>query len=214
MKAKGFTLAEVLITITLLGIIAILGIPALLTNMQKAKAGPALMRAISILDNANSMMFVEQDMYDFSETCYGDDHAGYVTHCFVPFIQENIGAAQDNQTIIYQPFKNSVGNAITLSGGYANKNGFTYYFMPPGDAEGIFLYIDINGNSSPNEIGKDLFAAYISYEQNGKVIPAASRIDPNAPEGWVHKCDVSGVTDALTCAGSISDNGGKVIYPW
>ncbi len=218
MKSKGFTLAEVLITIMLLGIIAILVMPALLTNIQKSKAGPAFMRAVSVLDNANSLMFVNQEIYNFSETCYGEDPenaVGYVTSCFEPFIRETLGAAQDQNTVTYQPFHGGEEGVLDLTGGYATKNGFTYYFDSANEDEnGISVAIDINGDTPPNIIGKDLFYAYISYGQNGKVIPRGSRIDPTEPEAWVGKCDASAVTDEQYCAGSISDNGGKVIYPW
>ena len=176
------------------------------------------MRAVSVLDNANSLMFVDQEIYNFSETCYGEDPdnaAGYVANCFEPFIRETLGAAQDPKTVEYQPFSGSVGSDLQLTGGYATKNGFTYYFDTANeDANGISVAIDINGDSFPNTIGKDLFYAYISYGQNGKVIPRGSRIDEAEPEAWVGKCDASAVTDEQYCAGSISDNGGKIIYPW
>ncbi len=49
MKIKAFTMAEVLIVLTILGVIAALTLPALNANIQKQQAGPALMRAISTL---------------------------------------------------------------------------------------------------------------------------------------------------------------------
>lgn len=214
MKSKGFTLAEVLITITILGVIALLAVPALLTNIQKAKAGPALMRAISILDNANSLMFVEREIYNFSETCYGENGEGYVAQCFVPFVQEQIGASQDAQEISYMPFTGE-GDPLVLSNGFTAKNGFTYYFDTENEDEaGIIAMIDINGISGPNTIGKDLFYTYISYAQNGKVIPHGSRVDESSAGAWEGNCDADGVNDAQFCAGSISDNSGKIIYPW
>ena len=75
MKLKGFTLAEVMIVLTILGIIAAITLPALNTNIQKQQMGPALMRAISTLETANALVSQEQDFYSFAESCqnYLDD---------------------------------------------------------------------------------------------------------------------------------------------
>ena len=50
-KSKGFTLAEVLITLGIIGVVAALSAPALIQHAAGAKTGPALSRAISALAN-------------------------------------------------------------------------------------------------------------------------------------------------------------------
>ena len=37
---------------------------------------------------------------------------------------------------------------------------------------------------------------------------------PGGTDSWEDYCNNSEVTNATTCAGSIVDNGGRVIYPW
>ena len=54
MKKKcAFTLVEVLITLTVIGIVAALASPALNTAIQKSKVGPSLRKFISTMENAN-----------------------------------------------------------------------------------------------------------------------------------------------------------------
>ena len=48
-KKKGFTLAEVLITLGIIGVVAALSTPALIQHAASAKTGPSLARGISIL---------------------------------------------------------------------------------------------------------------------------------------------------------------------
>ena len=48
---KGFTLAEILITLGIIGVVAALTAPALIQHAASAKVGPAFSRCISILNN-------------------------------------------------------------------------------------------------------------------------------------------------------------------
>lgn len=60
-KKKGFTLAEVLITLGIIGVVAALTAPALIQHAASAKTGPAMSRAISTLSNGFQTFLVEAD---------------------------------------------------------------------------------------------------------------------------------------------------------
>ena len=60
-KNKGFTLAEVLITLGIIGVVAALTAPALIQHAASAKAGPALSRGISALSAGFQAYMVEYD---------------------------------------------------------------------------------------------------------------------------------------------------------
>lgn len=215
MKLKGFTLAEVLVTLTLIGIVATLTLPALMTNVQRQQAGPALLRAISTLDTANALFFSEQDTLTFGEAC-----PSYI-NCFNNSIKQRIGADNGGTNIQYKQFTNTTfpddySSDLNMTNGYTTKNGFIYYIHGNGDSVS-HLSIDINGRRGPNEFGKDLFRANIDME-DGKVYAEGSKVGPgnNSSTGaWEDGgCDARGVGDPRACAGSIIDNGGRVIYPW
>ena len=91
MQKRGFTLAEVLITLGIIGVVSALTAPALSTNTQKAKIGPALARFSSILGSAVQEYMVNEELTDLSgvtdATLYtglkrfmmGDNIDGYYT---------------------------------------------------------------------------------------------------------------------------------------
>lgn len=55
MKKNGFTLAEVLITLAIIGVVATLTLPALMTNTQEQQAKTALKKGINTLTEAAQM---------------------------------------------------------------------------------------------------------------------------------------------------------------
>ena len=59
MKKNGFTLAEVLITLTIIGVIAALTLPSLNMRAQRSKVGPHLQKFINTMSNANEVILAE-----------------------------------------------------------------------------------------------------------------------------------------------------------
>lgn len=55
MKKTGFTLAEVLITLTIIGVVAMMTLPALMTNVQEQQAKTGLKKGINTLTEAAQM---------------------------------------------------------------------------------------------------------------------------------------------------------------
>ena len=53
MKKSGFTLAEVLITLGIIGVVAALATPALNSAYQKSKVSPTLRKFINTMETAN-----------------------------------------------------------------------------------------------------------------------------------------------------------------
>ena len=47
MKKNGFTLAEVLITLSIIGVVATMTLPALMTNVQEQQARTGIKKAIN-----------------------------------------------------------------------------------------------------------------------------------------------------------------------
>ena len=62
MKKNGFTLAEVLITMTIVGVIAALTTPALLHNVATADIGPRLAKFRATVEEANKHILIENDV--------------------------------------------------------------------------------------------------------------------------------------------------------
>ena len=65
---KGFTLAEVLITLGIVGVVASMTLPTLNNNVQKQTYEAGAKKAFNIVSNAVSMYMVDQGVDDLSET--------------------------------------------------------------------------------------------------------------------------------------------------
>ena len=67
MKKSGFTLAEVLITLGIIGVVAALTAPALVQNAGTAKIGPTLSKVVATLENANEQMLHDNEATNISK---------------------------------------------------------------------------------------------------------------------------------------------------
>ena len=55
MKKKAFTLAEVLITLAIIGVVAAISIPSVISNSQQQEFKTGLRKAVSVLNSAITM---------------------------------------------------------------------------------------------------------------------------------------------------------------
>ena len=135
MKIKAFTLAEVLITLGIIGIVAALTLPAVSTRIAKSEATARLKKFNSMMYQV--IMQTEQVNEPTSEwNTSNDDMEEFFLKYFAPYMK--------------------YVEAKTVSGRY------TVYFadgssllLERGDC--LDFYFDINGAKKPNTYGKDLF---------------------------------------------------------
>ena len=68
MKKKGFTLAEVLITLTIIGVIAAITMPSLNSSSQNQQLGVRLASTVSLIENAMTSMIAQEDVRNLYQT--------------------------------------------------------------------------------------------------------------------------------------------------
>lgn len=223
MKKLGFTLAEVLITLGIIGVVAALTAPALVQNAGTAKVGPTLAKVVSTLEVANEQMLHDEDATDLSKVCQGDDVEREYTERLAKYVA---GSSYDKSVL-----KNAAYNATEDDGDeneyehfvfgnveiFFSSLGGEYNYDPKGSFKGRFLdfQVDINGQAAkPNRWGKDLFWFYI--DKNGTIIPEGGRLRAwlwnEENPAWEKSCNEDKVEDGPECTGSIFDNNMKVIY--
>ena len=238
MKKQGFTLAEVLVTLGIIGVVAALTTPALIQNVGNAKVGPKLQKAVATFETASEMMLTEQNansLLGISKTATGlgkelqsymkinkvdtGDSASQIqykqyggTSTFMSHHSDVIGQRYDSdEGMIYYIYLNAAGKE-PVGGGYAD--------IPNNQKIGT-LWVDINGNDNPNTIGKDMFK--FALYNDGTLRPwggkgflrhkPAHSLTNDLWSGSTAKCDKKGVHGSgETCTGSIFDNGMKIIY--
>lgn len=115
MKKNGFTLAEVLITLAIIGVVATLTLPALMTNTQEQQAKSALKKGINTLTEAAQM----------NQAIEGFDYSSLmVTSTTDQETQSLYGLLAKRTNVDYR--KSGTGTQISYQGSSTNSNGSNY----------------------------------------------------------------------------------------
>lgn len=227
---QGFTLAEVLITLGIIGVVASISLPGLTLNILKQQTGPALAKAVNSLETA-SHLAIEEGQVRTLDQLAPNNRGQLFNTILAPYLSSR------NVTRT-KPYYNYSGSAL-----YGNANNSTMYVTKDGIAflhnqaapgsltaarkralgmgySGDFytVYIDTNGNNKgPNMLGKDLFTVIV--DTKGSVIPMGGSaysayygVNNVYWQGDACGNPKKAPTNATYCAGSIADNGYKVIY--
>ena len=166
---KGFTLAEVLITLAIIGVVAAMTIPTLIVNYQKREFASRLSQTFSILSNAVKMAQVEYgDVASWGyQKYYGttvDPNDGnseyikeYAEKYFLPYLKvsKNYGEVK-LKDIGYSRYKSKDGKTYFSDGEELYtvelNNGTTLFFNYNGVRRDDVayrndpvIYIDVNG---------------------------------------------------------------------
>lgn len=168
--SKGFTLAEVLITLGIVGVVAAISLPTLQSNVQKQKVGPALRKFMNTMENANLRLLEDADadiLTDVTTT----------PSTYISLLTKYVSGTSSNSGSSVNKFDGSAGTYETKST-LTMTSGESFAVSPIGDgaANSIIatLYYDLNGaTNAPNRLGKDIFAFRLTNK--GVVVPAGGK---------------------------------------
>ena len=125
---RGFTLAEVLITLGIIGVVAAMTMPTLINSTQGAQYKTAFKKALTVLSQAVVMNIALND-YDLSQTVGGDNMTVAVAAGDDGTPAQEATAAGGTQSV-YELFKNRL-NVVRVAGGSdfttADANAADYY---------------------------------------------------------------------------------------
>ena len=167
MKKNGFTLAEVLITLAIIGVVATMTLPALMTNTQEQQAKTGLKKGINTLTEAAQM----------NQSIEGFDYASLISSDTEEQEAQSLYGLLAKRTSVDYP-KTGVGTLESHQGAEtdANAANFTVFFrdgaavsFPPATTStagngrvtgttvqedglpyGIAVLYDTNGTKGPN----------------------------------------------------------------
>ena len=171
LKILGYTLAEVLITLGIIGIIAALTIPQLTVNYQKKEAATKLKYTYSML--AQAILLSEKDNGFESEWELDKSESSgiKITEKFVKtYIEPYIKTTRKDK---YASSSANYYYSYRKNGKLEKVHGHTHYSIALNN--GIYLHfnadysvsnaiqvrVDTNGMKKPNVVGKDTFVIYI-----------------------------------------------------
>ncbi len=215
----AFTLAEVLITLGIIGVVAALTMPSLIAKHQEKAAVARLKKAYSILSQAMLLAINEYgtidgwESYSYDDPDESDDtviriseeflvkqlsvakDCGHAKGCFAsPYKTLKGTTERDFENLDNRYYKLILADGISLAlEGYEwggnNCTGVT------GKGNCGEIWIDINGKKNPNTVGKDLFL--FTYNKNGKISPYESNTYNTALKNTTCRTNSNG----YSCAG-------------
>ena len=183
MKFKAFTMAEVLITLGIIGIIAAMTLPTLIGQYQKQVTINKLKRSYTVI--AQMFNMARKDYGDPSEWSfefgeYGSDNFqtslnNVVKTYFLPYLDviTDCGTYCKSVPYTYKYLNDKLVNDFNSRLFYTIvlKDGSVLFISVNNDGKRLFdliVYVDINGFKKPNIVGKDVFCYYLNTSGAGK----------------------------------------------
>ena len=191
-RKAAFTMAEVLITLGIIGIVAAMTLPSLIGNYQKKVTATKLKKAYAVLsqaillsqsDNGESRYWVDESVKITEENLkrYFDIYwAPYLRISTFCDSAKTCGYPDENQTYVKDFYGKTTslnfwgGNRISL----LTEDGMYLLFRSINDSgsgnerfsKQQQIFVDINAGKNPNCLGKDTFLFYIDLD-NPRILP-------------------------------------------
>lgn len=203
MKNKGFTLAEVLITLAIIGVIAAISVPSLIQKTNQAELITAWKKEFATLSQASAKYSF--DIGSISKVNMANDFGNYIK-----VVKKCSNSAQDgvcwhNVSQSYYLNGSTVddsNNGVPVASSFISSSGTLYLIYNQGicssnitnynheDSSCGQVFVDINGFKKPNTWGKDIFGTNVYSD--GTVMPMSSDTDTMTADGY--NCDSSTAT--------------------
>lgn len=202
MKKKAFTLAECLITLGIIGIVAAMTLPSLIQKNEERVTVTKVKKFYSVMSQALQFAIAENGTVD--EWVYGQTGVAASAEgntSFANYFKKHIKVSKDCgpthgclADVIYKhlnefPFNNydttehykmilADGTYLWIKGNYTN---CTHPDNATPNVCGL-LWIDVNGKKAPNQLGRDTFVFYI---RKNAIIPRPDKDCYNTlGNGW------------------------------
>ena len=217
---KGFTLAEVLITLGVIGVVAALTVPNVMQSHQKKVWVTQLQKAYNQVANAAANYLSENEISKLNDSGYFDVNdfmgkyfsvTGYckkdtVTNCLAGSYKTLNNSTESSIGDMLSPFNNVTcgkmgsGSVICISD------------MMTGSPDFSSVIVDVNGTASPNVKGRDYFQFELFAD--GKVGNYHNILANASYSGSWSAGDDCGTLKSYqdTCISKLMNNGWKMNY--
>jgi prepilin-type N-terminal cleavage/methylation domain-containing protein len=233
---KAFTLAEVLITIGIIGVVAAITIPNLITAYQKKVTAMRLKQNFAIFSQV-----IRESQADNGEMSGWPSRSEMTALEFekqyiLPYLKN---VEETKSHVVYALNKRINRASTTQSLQWFYNNSRHYYLLQNGAVfttgryslgDDIYIAIDINGKSGPNIMGIDVFMfnigirSYYEYKRDkfttgtdGGYTIDSLMADSSIYGNWSN-CNATGTVGygGARCAALIEKQGWKITkdYPW
>ena len=206
-KRQAFTLAEVLITLGIIGVVAALTIPTLVNNYRKKQFETGLKKEYSVLLQALDMY--KQDNETPLKKEDTDQSPGEFKNKIKPYLKILVDCGdfhsggykgQCVQKFTYKTYSGNTARETLFDDGQIILNdGSHLLFENPGYGSYVYVSIDVNGyNKLPNKWGEDVFTFQLMND--GKLLPMGAEGTIYADENTFCSKTSSNVYNGIACA--------------
>ena len=182
LKKAAFTLAEVLITLGIIGVVAAMTMPSLIQNYQEKATVTKLKKCYSLVSQAYVSILNDEGGSDTLQA--GDDLE--MMEKFGKYLKYQKTCGRNKGCFPNVTYKSVTGNgyskweddttdrsrAILTDGTLIMFNKSAIWGGNEGNYLYAQIYVDINGFKGPNQLGRDFFYFYINPE---KIVPAGAK---------------------------------------
>lgn len=218
---KGFTLAEVLVTLGIIGVVSAMTVPSLMQNYQKKSYVAQIHKFYNELQQAAQQYMTEHNAVNLRE-------AGLTSNAALnDFVKSNFKVINDcgstNTPCMALQYRKLSGTNIGKGSGQgmfvtiASGVSFGYGIISSGSADNSRLAIfdvDINGQKGPNIAGRDVFI--LGLFNNGLVdeyaVTSAPADKDTREKLFNDTCNSSGNTTWHGCFGKLLNDNFEMNY--
>lgn len=198
---RAFTLAEVLVTIGIIGIVMALTLPTLIYKYKEIVVINKLKQTYTLLKNAERFAiedYGDVDSWDFTSTgtslAYGDTFA---KKYYAPYLKTTSCKYKAKYGELGTRIKTSTGNfglyTFWQDNAFCLPNGAMIYASNIGNngrISGKVIYIDINGTNAPNIFGRDIFSLMVGNTYIKQLDPyydmgCLAKLSTCSPQGFI-----------------------------
>lgn len=196
-KSKAFTLAEVLITMGIIGVVAEMTIPTLMNNVQDSAFKSAYKKAFSVA--TQSLMQANNDNVLISRPTYGDITSRLANfNAFKSYFKISKDCNNSNNSECWANGENYSGYPVSNALAFIDSSGTAWSILGSDGSVNDEILVDTNGMKEPNKYGQDRFilklidiTGSVSLGIPIKIIPYQDFPSYNAsrcPSGNTHPC--------------------------
>lgn len=179
-EKNAFSLAEVLITLGIIGIVAAMILPTLVQNYQNKILSEQLKKGYSVISQAFTLMYIDMgeklNPQSYPSKTFAENFKKYLSTSAYSSSSGITGIDEEDyyKSKVYKNYNNTseIDASLLDEGQMIISDGMVIFIQnSPVVAAGILITIDINGiKKRPNRWGHDLFTFRI--DEKGKLIPS------------------------------------------
>ena len=158
---EAFTLAEVLITLGIVGVVAVMTIPTVIGKWIDKSRDSRYKKVMASLTNAYKLMLVREQVTFMHQLpvmrcsttdkgCFIKEHEG--------IFASDLSSAEElpEEYAILDATEKSPFRWSTVPYIFSTRDGVSYGVMPDDELKSLSVFVDMNGRTAPNVVGDDM----------------------------------------------------------